>query len=179
MKKFVLLTCVLLFTGVLSGCFQPAPPPQAQPQPRAEPFAIEVKVDQPVYQVGDYITVIVRANRECHLSLYNVSTQGEVTQIFPNRFAQDGRIRAEQIYYIPAESDTFDFEIEGPPGTERVRAVGTMENVNFFEPGKQATDEDFPIIQKTPEEFDSTINQKLEGMSPAQWAEASVSFEVQ
>lgn len=177
MKKLVLFTTILLLITVLSGCYRPATPPSQQP--RTVAFAIELKVDKPVYQIGDNVIITVRTTRECYLSLYNISTLGEVTQIFPNRFASDNLIQGGQVYYIPAESDEFDFEIEGPPGIERVRAVGTMANVNFFERDQQGSDETFPRIYKAPEQFDETLNQKLETMSSEQWAEANVTYTVQ
>ena len=179
MKKSSACIVVLLVVAVLHGCYSPAPTPPPQQPRTVEQFTIELKVDKPVYRIGDDVIIIVRVNRDCYLSLYNVSTLGEVTQIFPNRFAGDNLIQKDQVYRIPAESDTFDFAIEGPPGIERVRAVGTMANVNFFEPSAQTADEDFPSIGNDPKRFDQTVDQKLETMSAEQWAEASVTYKVE
>ncbi len=177
MKKIVNILVVFLGIALLQGCYNPGPPPQ---QPRTvEQFSIELKTDKPVYRVGENVTVTVRANRDCYLSLYNTSSEGEVTQIFPNTYASDNLIQAGQVYRIPTETDSFDFELEGPPGTERIRAVGTMANVNLVEGGYKESDEEFPHVGNDPEQFDQNVDQKLGTMSAEQWAEASVTYRVE
>ena len=171
MKKRLFLISVLVLVILLSGCYTP--------QPRTIPFTIDVKVDKPIYRIGGKIFITVRASQTCYLSLYDISTEGEVTQIFPNKFALDNLIQGGQIYRIPATSDTFDFEVTGPPGIERIRAIGTIKNVNFFNQSKATSDEVFPRIHKAPDQFDQALNQKLQVIPTGQWAEASVTFQIQ
>jgi hypothetical protein len=170
MKKFCMVLSLILLVIALHGCYTaPSSPP---------PFTIEVKVDKDVYHVGDFVVVIVRASQECHLTLYDISTEGEVTQIFPNQFAQDNWIQGEAVYRIPDKQDSFDFEIIGPPGIERVRAIGTIDNVNFFEGRTIDKTEPFPRILQKPDQFDHAVSQKLDTVPRERWAEASVTFQV-
>ena len=77
--RLVIAACAALV--VVSGCASPKPPtPTPTPTPTA--FNIEVKADKPVYKVGEFIYLTVRATQECFLSVYDISTLGEVTQIF-------------------------------------------------------------------------------------------------
>lgn len=176
MKKYFLPISVLLFSLILlSSCYR-AP----QQPPHAVPFTIEVKVDKPVYRIGEKVTIIVRANRDSYLALYDISTQGEVTQIFPNCYAEDNLIQGGQVYRIPAETDEFDLKVvEGPPGMERVRAIGTMENVNLFDHQPCGSDEVFPKISKNSKRFEDSLNQKLGVIPSEQWTEASITFQIQ
>jgi hypothetical protein len=156
---------------VLSSCYAPQSVQQ-------EPLSVEIKTDRPIYQIGDKIILTARANRNCYLTLYDISTLGEVSQIFPNRYAQDSFITAGHVYSIPTKSDEFDFFVNGPPGMERVRAIVTMQDVNFFESGKEYKDEVFPRIYQAPGQFENSLNQKLNTLPNDQWAEASVTIQV-
>jgi hypothetical protein len=136
-------------------------------------------VDRPSYRVGENIVISVRSNQSCYLTLYDISTQGEVTQIFPNQYASNNFIEANYTYPIPDQDDTFDFEITGPGGTERVRAVCTLENVNLVDSSKVDSTTAYPRIrQETRGEFDDSLDHKLSVMPSERWAEASVTFQV-
>lgn len=172
MKKYVLWLSIGMLLSMISGCY--TRPPQTP-----EPLMIEVQVDKPVYQVGEFIVLTVRANQDCYLALYDISTEGEVTQIFPNKYADDNLIQGGHIYRIPSQTDEFDYEVDGPPGIERVRAVCTQRNVNMVEASLKGKQEVFPRIQQTSPQFEKSLNQKLETMPSDQWAEASVTFQVQ
>ena len=172
MKKLGLVVSLLLIVTFLSGCYT-APPPSPQ-----TPFTLGVSVDQNVYRIGEKIVISVQASQDCYLTLYDISTVGEVTQIFPNQFASDNLIKGGVAYHIPTEADSFDFEITGRPGIERVRAVGTIENVNLVDQQKIDRTEKFPRIRQNPEQFDQSLSQKLAVMPTERWTEASITFQV-
>lgn len=176
MKKHVLWLSIIFILGMISGCATSPPPP---PPTAPEPLMIEVQVDKPIYQVGEFIVLAVRANQDCYLALYDISTEGEITQIFPNKYAEDNLIQGGPVYRIPNESDSFDYEVDGPPGIERVRAVCTQKNVNMVEASQKSKQEVFPRIQQTSPQFEKSLNRKLETIPSDQWAEASVTFQVQ
>ena len=170
MKKLWMVLGLMLLVLFLHGCYSAPPSPP--------PFTMEVKVDKDVYRISETIVITVRASQNCFLTLYDISTEGEVTQIFPNRYAQDNWIQGGTVYRIPDKQDIFDFEIFGPPGIERVRAIGTIDNVNFFEGRMIDKTEAFPKILQKPDQFNSAVSQKLGTMPRERWAEASVTFQV-
>ncbi len=172
MNRAKLIVGMLFLVFFVSSCY-------TQPQPTPEPLMIEVQVDKPVYRIGEFIVLTVRSNQDCYLALYDISTEGEVSQIFPNKYANDNLIRGGRLYRIPTETDNFDYEITGPPGIERVRAVCTQKNVNIIDPSVVSKQETFPRIQQTSPQFEHTLNQKLESIPSEQWAEASITFQVQ
>jgi len=175
MKTRLLIVCVALGMVLLQGCFYTAStPPGAQPVP----FTIEVFVDKSVYRVGEYIVITVRASQDCYLSLYDISTLGEVSQLFPNRFASNNQLQRGRAYRIPAEADAFNFKIFGPAGVERIRAVGTIEDVNVVDQLKVDRNETFPKIKHTADQFDLAVSQKLQTIPTDRWTEASVTFRI-
>lgn len=177
MKTFGRVCCVLLLLAVLHGCYTPAPP--ASGGVSQQPFALQVSVGKTTYKVGEKIVISVRATHSCYLTLYDISTVGEVTQIFPNKFATDNFIEGGYTYPIPDQQDKFDFEIIGPSGVERVRAVCTIEDVNLVDNAKINTTDDFPSIQEERRgDFDKSLNAKLQVIPSERWTETSITFKV-
>ncbi len=175
MKIRYLLTGLLVVAFLVNGCASPNPP--QPPTPGTGDFTMEVKVDKSVYKANEKLVVTSKATKQCYLTLYDISTVGAVTQIFPNRFAKDNLIQAGQAYSIPTASDTFDFLVTGPAGVERIRSVCTMQNVNFFQ--QQSSSDAFPRVTVPTAEFDSSLSTQLGTIPAGQWTEASVTFEVQ
>jgi len=86
-------------------------------------FTIDISSDKSVYHIGEKIVFTVQASLDCYLTLIDTDTQGNVTQIFPTQSSSDNFLRGGQVYRIPSETDTFDWIIVGPPGTEQVQAI--------------------------------------------------------
>lgn len=167
-----MLVCVCV---LLQGCYHPQP----APVPDKQGFIVQIGADKQIYKVGELVVFTVQTNQDCYLTLYDISTEGEVTQIFPNKFAQDNYIRGGYKYRIPDQADTFDFEITGPAGIERVRAIATVENVNLIDEEHIDRTEQFPRIYKERAgEFDQAVDKKLQVIPSERWAEASVSFQI-
>jgi hypothetical protein len=175
MKKVAVWCSLILCVLALHGCY--TPPSGGGVSQR--PFSLQVKVGKTMYKVSDKIIFSVQTTRNCYLTLYDISTEGEVTQIFPNQFATDNYIEGGYTYPIPDQKDSFDFEIVGPPGLERVRGVCTIEDVNLVEARKVDATETFPrILEDERGEFDKSLNSKLQVIPSERWAEASVTFQV-
>ncbi|MCP4397472.1 MAG: DUF4384 domain-containing protein [bacterium] len=178
MKTRFLLSSAFVIAILIGGCATP-PPPSDGGGDIPDPFTMEVKVAKEVYVPGEFIVIEIWASEDCYLSLYDISTLGEVTQIFPNRYAADNLIKGGQIYPIPAKSDKFDFEVSGPAGIEKVRGVCTKAEVNFFEEQTRNSQEQFPSISDETASFERALDSELDNMPNAQWTEDSISFQVQ
>lgn len=175
MQRKSLVLAILLIVSLVQGCY--APPPVTPPT--QQNFQMQIRVDKSVYRIGEKIVITMQASRDCYLSLWDTSTQGEVTRIFPNQYASDNFLRGGVAYRIPDQADQFDFEITGPAGIERVRGVCTTENVNLDDARSPSAMEPFPkISQGRPGEFDQKVSEKLQVMPTNQWAEAIVTFQI-
>ncbi|CAI2716977.1 DUF4384 domain-containing protein [Nitrospina watsonii] len=96
-------------------------------QPKNAQFAVQVWTNQKEYEIGDQIVFSVKAERDSYLTLFDIGSGGDATVIFPNAFHKDNFIRAGRTYEIPAPEYGFKFNIEGPAGLERVKAIATLE----------------------------------------------------
>ncbi|MFQ5717364.1 MAG: DUF4384 domain-containing protein, partial [Nitrospinales bacterium] len=95
-------------------------------KPRQSSFKVSVWMDKSEYQIGETITFNVTADKDCYLTLLDIGSSGNVTVIFPNAFHPDNLIRAGVTVQIPGPGDRFKFDVQGPPGLERIKAAATL-----------------------------------------------------
>lgn len=103
-------------------------------------FDVEVWVDKdtsgearPTYQIGASIRIGVRVSEDAYIYLFSVKSNGEITQILPNRLDQAGEnnfLRAGEIKYFPPEGARYVFEVDGPRGLDKVIALASKQPLN-------------------------------------------------
>jgi len=94
------------------------------------PFNIALQTPRganPAYKINEVISFQVEADRDCYLTLIDVSTDGSITILFPNEYNSDNKIEAGRVYDIPAEGMDYQIRVTGPPGNEMVKAIATEE----------------------------------------------------
>lgn len=97
-------------------------------------FTVDLKTDRKTYRIGDLIYFHFRTHRDCYLNLVNITSDGEIRLLFPNRFHPDNFVRAGVWHRIPDERYGFAFEVEPPIGTDRVYAIAGTRPFKVFEP---------------------------------------------
>jgi hypothetical protein len=88
------------------------------------PFDVKVWVDKndnPVYKIGDAISMSFRAEKDCYLILLNVDSEG---------YHPDNRITGGKTYTIPSADMKFKIRTHGPPGRELVMALATTKRLS-------------------------------------------------
>jgi hypothetical protein len=131
------------------------------------------------YTIGDKVVVRFRSNRDCHLTLLNVGTSGKLTILFPNALHRDNAIQANRDYEIPGPDYGFEYELQGPPGVEKLKAVATVEKVELLESSFDADGGFFRTVAPATGARDIAIVQKKVAALPAdRWAESSFEFRV-
>jgi len=96
-------------------------------QPKNAAFGVKVWTNKKEYEIGDQIVFYVKADRDSYVTLFDIGSGGDATVIFPNAFHKNNFIRAGRTYEIPAPEYGFKFNIEGPSGLERVKAIATLQ----------------------------------------------------
>lgn len=87
------------------------------------PFGLELAADRPVYRVTDPVTLMVKAEADCHLTLLNTGPGGGSRLLFPNRYQQQTLIRAGQTVVVPGIGAAVSIVPIGPAGVEHVTAI--------------------------------------------------------
>ena len=145
----------------------------------ARDISVAPKQKQSNYQVGDKVVILFRANRDCYLTLLNVGTSGKLTILFPNTLHQDNFIRANQVYRIPDTDYGFEYQLQGPAGTEMLKAIATENKIELME--SNFTSDGVLFETRTPQVAARDINiikTKIESVTSQSWAESGCRFSV-
>ena len=130
-----LLGLALLFASVASA--QIVVSPQAivvNPRPS---FGVDVWLDRdssgdgaPSYAVGEEVRISVRPAETSYVYVFDVKPNGEITQIFPNRFDDNNRVSGGQTITIPPRNARYVFNIAPPRGLSKVIAIASKTRLN-------------------------------------------------
>lgn len=101
----------------------PAPAPVAGAGWPAAAFGLRVAADRPLYRAADPVTLMIRTEADCHLTLLNTGPEGASRMLFPNRWQQQTLIRAGQTVVVPGIGAGVSIRPLGPAGVEHVTAV--------------------------------------------------------
>lgn len=131
------------------------------------------------YRVGDAIVVGFRASRDCYLTLLNLGTGGRLTILFPNAHQPENFVRGGDAHHIPAAGSGFEFRLQGPPGTERLKAVATLSKVTLLEShfAPDGAIFDTRPASATPRDI-AVVQRRVERLPFQAWAEATAEFTV-
>lgn len=97
-------------------------------------FRINLWTDRganPSYAIGDTVNFNFKSNEDCYLTLIDISADGKVTVLFPNKFNSDNKIKAGREYSIPSKDMGFKIKVTPPAGTEMVKAIATKDPLDL------------------------------------------------
>jgi Domain of unknown function (DUF4384) len=103
-------------------------------QARPGTLAIATLLDHAdaTYGVGETLRMAVKANEDAYVTVFNVGTSGKVTQLFPNGYQADNRIRAGQVLEVPSASSDSRIKVGGPVGVELIKIIATSKPVTII-----------------------------------------------
>ena len=138
----------------------------------------DIKIVARRYRIGDRIVVYFRADQDCYLTLFNIGTSGKLTVLFPNYLFQNNFVTANKIYAIPGEEYPFEYELSGPPGVERIKAIATTSKRNLVDFEFSKADFFHTVESGIAARDISIVAKKMEEVPVDSWAEAACEFEV-
>ena len=112
--------------------------PELAPRPD---FSVRIWTDRgtaPVYQDGEKMTVYMKATRDCHVRLLYRTSDGANLLLYPNRWGQDDRLKANKAYSVPGKQAAFDFVVQAPFGAEILKVVASTRPMQALE-GREAS----------------------------------------
>jgi len=130
------------------------------------------------YRIGDRIVMYFKTDRDCYLTLFNIGTSGKLTVLFPNYLFQNNFITANKIYAIPGKEYPFEYELSGPPGVEKIKAIATTSKRNFVDFEFSKADFFHTVESGIAARDISIVAKKMEEVPVDSWAEAACEFEV-
>lgn len=100
-------------------------------------FSVDVWVDRdpggtsrPKYQIGEDITIGVRVSEASYIYLFDIRSNGEIDQILPNKFDEQGKsnfLQAGETKMFPHPSAPYTFKVDGPAGLDKLFVVASKD----------------------------------------------------
>lgn len=109
---------------------------------------VNVRMNNKTYTIGDPATIFLKANRDCYITLFNVRSNGEIWELFPNRYQPDNFVKANREYNIPGTDDQFVFRVCEPPGKEYIKVVASTVPLSPGEIQKQISNDTSFFVAK-------------------------------
>ncbi|MCX7598972.1 MAG: DUF4384 domain-containing protein [Armatimonadetes bacterium] len=96
-------------------------------------LALTVVGRRTAFREGEEIKFEVSCRRDMYVTLLDFGTSGGIVVVLPNRYSGPVLVRAGQRRLVPANEDGFRYLVSGPPGTEHVVAIGSVEPIRGLE----------------------------------------------
>lgn len=131
------------------------------------------------FKVGDKINIKFKSSKDCYLTLLNIGTSGKLTILYPNTLHQDNFIEGGKLFEIPGDEYGFEYQLSGPAGIEKLKAIVTESKINLVESQFSPDGNMFKIISSGAAARDiSIIEKKVEEIPQDKWNEAYFEFSV-
>lgn len=155
-------------------------------------FRVRLSVDKgnnAVYKVGEPVKFYIESDRDCYVTLIDVTTSGTVYVLFPNKFEPDNFIKAGKRYEIPSLLD-YDIEVGEPEGQEVVKVIATLQKMNLADINIDKMQQPFKSHKEDADKFSNSLTENLaSGLSSLEskdlrlvelpkWSEDSVAFTI-
>ncbi|QJW97872.1 DUF4384 domain-containing protein [Frigoriglobus tundricola] len=162
------------------------------PAPERSDFGLKVELSAPAAKqdkdgvihvsAGSPMTVHVKTDRDCRVSIWIIEANGHTTRVFPNDDDTDDRVRAGEERVVPG-NDKYELvttRTEGA-GVDRLRVLATTGEPPAFPPGAKSgrfTEFAGPDAERLASAVRGAIIKKTGGGAPAPLAQAELRFHV-
>ena len=122
------------------------------------------------YPIGEELTLFVRTSHDAAVTVLNVDAAGRTTRLFPNKFAPDNRLRANQVYQLPGADASFKLRVGGPTGVNLIKVIATTGSGPIFQGHPTRSDEPFESYEDKSEELAQQIDVVMKQQPRSVWA---------
>jgi hypothetical protein len=150
----------------------PDPGPR-NPEPA---FLVRAEVNKSMrdYREDDEISVRVATEEDAYVYVWYQQADGQILQIFPNKYQPKNLVPARQTAEIPARDDTYRWHVAAPFGTERIKVLASRT------PLKSLSDAAFVRARFNPVSAQQVKGVELElgpeKEKPPEWTECLLEF---
>lgn len=143
----------------------------AAPHPGALSTSILADRADATYAVGETVRLTLTANQDAYVTVLDIGPTGAVTQLFPNRFQVDNRLRAGRPTEIAGPGTGAKISVGEPTGTELIKVIssnrpfavipeGQLQGAGPFRVvagGVKSMMRDLNVMSETPQSNDTLI----------------------
>lgn len=130
------------------------------------------------YKPGDEVKFSFKTDKNCYLTLLNVSTSGEVKVLFPNEYQKDNLVKAGNTYSVPGEEAKYIYKADKPYGVEIVKAIATLKEVALYKSEEVEPTGPFQEFKETEQKVAKNIDIVLKPVDTKKWAEVEKTIRI-
>ena len=93
---------------------------------RYSKIRVRFDTDRKAYRLGDLMSMTVRPDKDCYLMVLNWDTDGNLVQLFPNKYATDNWLEGGRTHTIPPRGAGYEFFTTGK-GIERLKIIAVTD----------------------------------------------------
>lgn len=173
------LALSVVWNGLIGADEPPVTPPEDEQESLDEtihneqpPFYVHAEVNKPEleYAAGDFLSIRVASEQDAYLYVQYQQADGQVFQIFPNRFQPDNRVAARQVVQIPGGDDLFRWVVGPPFGKEVIKVIASKEPLDQLSDESNKAKRFNPISTETIKGIELELGEE----EPTQWAECDL-----
>lgn len=98
---------------------------------------VSLSGEDEIYEIGESVELSVTLDREAYLTVLNISHDGSVTVLFPNRFNPEQKVPGGVAQALPGKGARI--AVAGPPGVELIKVLATDAPFDVTELGRFET----------------------------------------
>lgn len=103
-------------------------------------FTVSVEINKRDFRSGEDAVFVVKASRDCHVTVFNLAANDSVYVLFPNPVQSENFLRAGDRLRIP--SDGYHIKVKTLPGhdkdSETVQVIATKRDITLFDESDEA-----------------------------------------
>ena len=140
-------------------------------------FRVEIWTERTVYRIGDELTIQVRANRDCYITVLDLQTSGSLYVLLPNRYQTEFLTKANTIHSVPSSNAPFIIGVNGPAGVEGVKVIATRKPLSLILPEHGKV---FATLgtRETQERFNQSLVSQMQKLADDEWDAAEWTFRI-
>ncbi len=146
-------------------------------------FAVHVSLNRTVFHDGEEVRVTIVSSRDAYVYAFSVGQDDSVRLLFPNGYAQDNFVSAQQELVIPSDLQRelgvrlrVSLPQHEPRAIERVKVLATAQPLpSQMSHERQGT---LPVTSETPGASITDVMKQVASLENVPWAEMTVPYEI-
>lgn len=136
--------------------------------------------ENPVYTIGESISVSVTVNQDAYVYLFSVYSDGTIDLVLPNRYSGgENFLRAGQTKTFPQAGASFNFTVGAPAGQDKVLAVASRRELNTSELYRFEANQQFATVTvRTETNLARALSIVVEPVPATDWVTAVAYYQV-
>lgn len=152
-------------------------------QGKGSGIEITANLNKKTLKHGEKVKLFFQSNRDCHIYIFSIASDGSVTLLFPNALSKNNFIKGNTPYEFPFADSKFDLkamllpDFTGDYAEEKIKILATMKKEEIITLGfKEGL---FQVYDAKSTGMISELLRKLSLLEPSEWTELTIRYKIE